>query len=237
MRKLTLSILASAAVLSAVPAMSAVTLAPINGPNLDTAIKASTTNTLNDQTVVFGSTQNNGQSANVTFTGNTAIHITDGAGYASISDAGGPANFTQLLIDPTPNFTALQFSVALQDAGFVFVEYLLAAPGSVFSSVLTGTNPFAQAANTNKDYQITATGTDVFSAIRITTCTTAAGCTAAGSTGTGTGISLEKQNSITLASVTSPVPEPATWAMMLVGFGAAGVSLRRRKRVTALQAA
>ena len=34
----------------------------------------------------------------------------------------------------------------------------------------------------------------------------------------------------------APVPEPATWAMMLVGFGAAGVSLRRRKRVT-LQAA
>jgi len=34
----------------------------------------------------------------------------------------------------------------------------------------------------------------------------------------------------------SPVPEPATWAMMLVGFGAAGVSLRRRKRMT-LQAA
>ena len=36
--------------------------------------------------------------------------------------------------------------------------------------------------------------------------------------------------------VRSPVPEPATWAMMLVGFGAVGVSLRRRKRVT-LQAA
>lgn len=34
----------------------------------------------------------------------------------------------------------------------------------------------------------------------------------------------------------SGVPEPATWAMMLVGFGAAGYSLRRRKRVV-LQAA
>ncbi|MCA1653848.1 MAG: PEPxxWA-CTERM sorting domain-containing protein [Sphingomicrobium sp.] len=32
------------------------------------------------------------------------------------------------------------------------------------------------------------------------------------------------------------VPEPATWAMMLIGFGAAGVSLRRRGRL-ALQAA
>ena len=35
----------------------------------------------------------------------------------------------------------------------------------------------------------------------------------------------------------APVPEPATWAMMLVGFGAAGYSLRRRRRVRALQAA
>ena len=34
------------------------------------------------------------------------------------------------------------------------------------------------------------------------------------------------------------VPEPATWAMMLIGFGAMGVSLRRRRRAqTMLQAA
>jgi hypothetical protein len=27
----------------------------------------------------------------------------------------------------------------------------------------------------------------------------------------------------------SPVPEPTTWAMMLIGFGAVGYSMRRRK--------
>lgn len=32
------------------------------------------------------------------------------------------------------------------------------------------------------------------------------------------------------AAVTAAVPEPATWAMMLLGFGAIGVSLRRRRR-------
>lgn len=31
-------------------------------------------------------------------------------------------------------------------------------------------------------------------------------------------------------SATPPVPEPATWAMMLVGFGAIGVTMRRRKQ-------
>ena len=33
-------------------------------------------------------------------------------------------------------------------------------------------------------------------------------------------------------SVGSAVPEPATWAMMLVGFGAVGYAMRRRKKVT-----
>lgn len=32
---------------------------------------------------------------------------------------------------------------------------------------------------------------------------------------------------------TAAVPEPGTWAMMLVGFGAIGFSMRRRRRVTA----
>ena len=33
-------------------------------------------------------------------------------------------------------------------------------------------------------------------------------------------------------SLTQSVPEPQTWAMMLVGFGAMGVAFRRRRRVT-----
>jgi hypothetical protein len=34
--------------------------------------------------------------------------------------------------------------------------------------------------------------------------------------------------------VSSPVPEPATWGMMIAGFGLVGASLRRRKAVRAL---
>lgn len=34
---------------------------------------------------------------------------------------------------------------------------------------------------------------------------------------------------LTISSV-SGVPEPATWAMMLIGFGAVGISMRRRKQ-------
>lgn len=41
---------------------------------------------------------------------------------------------------------------------------------------------------------------------------------------------------ISRASVAA-VPEPGTWAMMLIGFGAMGVSMQRRRRTQRLQAA
>ena len=38
------------------------------------------------------------------------------------------------------------------------------------------------------------------------------------------------ESTLTLRAVQGAVPEPGTWAMMLIGFGAVGVSLRYRKR-------
>lgn len=35
-----------------------------------------------------------------------------------------------------------------------------------------------------------------------------------------------------LPTVTAPVPEPATWAMLIAGFGMLGFAMRRRRRVT-----
>ena len=40
-------------------------------------------------------------------------------------------------------------------------------------------------------------------------------------------------DNITLAPVAGAVPEPATWAMMILGFGAAGATLRRRRQAFA----
>ncbi len=34
-------------------------------------------------------------------------------------------------------------------------------------------------------------------------------------------------------SISSAVPEPATWTMMMLGFGAIGLALRQRRRITA----
>lgn len=38
----------------------------------------------------------------------------------------------------------------------------------------------------------------------------------------------------TVNFLTAPVPEPSTWAMMLLGFGATGLMMRRRNRRTVL---
>ena len=44
---------------------------------------------------------------------------------------------------------------------------------------------------------------------------------------TGTGLAFSLQGSA--VNVTAPVPEPATWGMMILGLGAVGFSMRRQR--------
>ena len=44
-------------------------------------------------------------------------------------------------------------------------------------------------------------------------------------------------DNVSILATISGVPEPSTWAMMLIGFGAIGFAMRRQKRETTLQAA
>ena len=70
-------------------------------------------------------------------------------------------------------------------------------------------------------------------------------CLEAGSACTGTnsgstvdvhsvfpGQHISQEGTVQFASVKSAVPEPATWAMMLMGFGAIGFAMRRRQKLT-----
>jgi hypothetical protein len=200
------------------PAFAAVQFQSYNGPDLATKIKASTTNTVNDVQTVYGSTLLHGGSADVTFTGlrsdgttANAIHITDGAGFASITDAGGPNELYQLVIDVTSaDFNQYMFSIQLVNDGNVFVYYALASGGGWQQATpLAG---IFQAANANNTYVLSG---DVFTQIWIRS---------------DSPIKEFKQNSITLGSVPAPIPEPATWAMMLLGFGGIGFALRRGRR-------
>jgi len=51
---------------------------------------------------------------------------------------------------------------------------------------------------------------------------------------TFTGITLATtENSFEIDSLAVPVPEPASWAMLIIGFGAIGVAMRRRNQMFA----
>ena len=43
-------------------------------------------------------------------------------------------------------------------------------------------------------------------------------------------------DNLSVTSSTGGVPEPATWALMLLGFGGLGTALRSRRRATLAQA-
>ena len=215
---------AAAVIGIASPASAAVTLESYNGPDLATAVKASTTNTQNDQAQVYGCTGNNGQCANVSFIGlqsnqstTEAIHITDGAGFAAISDAPNNStnNFYNLIIDPTQaDFNQYMFSIQLVNDGTIKVYYLLAGGGSWNlldpHPLADPSGGIAQSANANNTYLVQG---DLMTAIMVSSSSP---------------IKLFKQNSINFA--TAPVPEPATWALMLLGFGGVGLALRRGRR-------
>lgn len=53
----------------------------------------------------------------------------------------------------------------------------------------------------------------------------------------GTADGLRQVRIASTASGVPPIPEPATWAMMLMGFGAAGFALRRKRRTLLAQMA
>ena len=223
MRRVVKFVLATAAVGLASPALAVPTLVQQNGPDLSTTIHASITNQANDTGIVYGCTQNNGQCANTTFEGlqngqiNTAaIHITEGAGFASIKDADydskvpSTADWYSLIMDPAPDFTDYEFSVQLVNDGAVSIYYLLSG-GSNW--VLASGSPISQNANANTQYILHGNGS-VFTAVMISSTSP---------------IFEVKQNSI------NPVPEPGTWGLMLLGFAGLGVAIRRsRKRKPAL---
>jgi len=225
MRRVITAALASASLGLATPALAGITLADYNGPDLTTAIHAAHDGHPTEATTVYGSTQIN-VGHDVTFTGyssynvgagtgtETNIDITDGAGFAQINDADFDSKdaSTQNLFDvvmDAPDFTAYEFSVQLAADGAVSIYYMLTG-GTTW--ILSTGSPIDQKANKNNQYLLSSDPAESIDKVLISSTAP---------------IFQLKQNSINLAGA---IPEPGSWALMLLGFAGVGVALRRSRK-------
>ena len=224
MRRLLMTGLGAAASIAiASPAAAAVSLSLTNGSPLSNQIfgVAGT-----DGIHVYGTAPSNGGPANVEYTGNTDLHIT--SGFAQIQDAGTQGDLFQIIINPDDLFDLMKLSVQLEGtSGTVTVYYLLSSSildANLIASYTQIAGSFASGQNDNQNYLISG-GT--FSGIMVSSTSPIS-------------VFQVKQNSYQLAGTPPPpgsVPEPATWAMMLLGFGGIGMAMRRRRKKGLLQVA
>ena len=224
MRRILMTALGAAASIAiASPASAAVSVTTTNGTPLSNQIFGIAGA---DGIHVYGSAPSNGGPANVEYTGNTDLHITNG--FAQIQDAGTEGDLFNIIINPDDLFNLMKFSVQLEgDAGTVSVYYLLSGSlldANAIASYTSFAGSFASGQHDNQNYLISG-GT--FDGIMISSTSPIS-------------VFQVKQNSYQLGGTPTPlgsVPEPATWAMMLLGFGGIGMAMRARRKKGLVQIA
>ncbi len=228
MNKSILVLCACGTALAATPAAAVVTLATTNGTPLASQIFGikSTGNP------VYGSSPNNTNIPNVTYTADTITTMDIKNGFAQINDANSKSpNWAMLIINPDLDFSAMKFALQTTSAGSVDVLYLLTGSGldpNLFSSYTSQCATCSFSSDNKSDDKYLINGA-TFDGIMLRM--------AGGNALVAPATMFEfKQNSYDLAQP-SNVPEPATWALMLLGFGGVGYSMRRRRKAVIQQMA
>ena len=171
-----------------------------------------------------------GSGIDVLFTGTTTdsndLRLSSGQGQAVVTGAldAGTSN-------PNDTFDLTAFNLALEnDLGFNWIELSLVGTGTVSFSLLddSGTT-FTSDANGDFIFDLT-NGQNRF-AFQAVNGQSIAGLSFDVANG---GVGSVRQVRIGQATA---VPEPATWGMMLVGFGAIGFAMRRKRRPALMQLA
>ena len=212
------------AILIALPASAAVTFVPASSGQ-GTLVHG--TNTVQTSTDVIGNLGTGGPNI-VHFTGNTT-ETSSLVDKLTLQDGSGQADVTGAEITNNKYFDIISGNIFLTGhAGIGYIEFGLTGTTGGFvdftiSSMLNGVAPADQAFHIalgegNTHFAFLAGAGEA-----ITNVNYAAGAPP-------TAFTLLKQVRLDQA-VPSAVPEPATWAMMLLGFGGMGVALRRRRRV------
>jgi hypothetical protein len=200
---------ATAAIAMASPAYAAATLQLCSG---GASCVSGTTNVnlgaYTDATLVTGNVGIGGPTVNFTSNGG-ATHLDTNTGAATIFTTSGDLlrqlTFTLL----TGSFTAAEFNLLSGDP--VSFDVTLSALGGG-SAVIHVDN-----ANGSNVFDIIAGAGESYTSATFSTVSPA-------------GFTTFKQLRLVLAQPTGGVPEPATWAMMLLGFGGIGMAMRRSRK-------
>ncbi len=188
----------------------------------------------NNGSATFGTTVlgelGQGSGIDVLFTGTTTdsnnLLLSSGEGQAKVTGAlnTGTSN-------PNDKFGITNFNIALENnALFDWIELSLTGTGNVSFSLLDNMgNLFTSDDTGNFIFDLT-NGQNRF-AFQAVNGQSIAGLSFDVANG---GVSSVRQVRISQATA---VPEPATWGMMLVGFGAIGFAMRRKRRPALMQLA
>lgn len=174
-------------------------------------------------TVIYGDCNGGscfpGQVENVNLDTATTGHVgntTTQVGFASTTDDIALGQGAASIVSPAPDdlINNLTFSI-LNGLGFGLAEFQIQSDGA-------GTLTINTAGGLSEVFNFGSTGSNRFSIDAGSAVITSATVTSIA------GFNTFRQ--LRLGAI-APVPEPATWAMMLVGFGILGGALRRRKTV------
>ena len=220
MRKLMFSLLAGAAgVLGATNAQATVIICGgTNTSNLPACPNAQTDNILINSAdgvpTITGSTQPSQGGVGLTITGNENLTgVANGQAKAGATD--NTTNYLMLDLDGDNTFGYAEFSVvpisgnADNEATSMIITYYI--PGAGMQTVEIKTNGETK-------FGLYGDAGERFTGFSLSTDPST------------TNFDEIRQIKLEVASPTNVVPEPGTWAMMLLGFGAVGFGMRRRRQ-------
>jgi hypothetical protein len=220
MRKLAL--LAAVAIATAATATPAWADIEFHGQNYSQGQIVLIPQSQSGSSVIGNTNQTNTEVTFATLTGQTLTTPANGQALVQASDGSTPLTSLDIhLSDATATFTYIEFNMS--NAG---------PPGAATTVTVTGydegSNPFTYTYNVSPGDPTLGAGANWISLVAVN----GEVITDVQITDTGNnGFSDIRQFRIGgIAGPNVPLPEPATWAMMLVGFGAAGVAMRRDRR-------